>query len=91
VTLQVQVFVKVVTIVVGLGLIHGLIVLPIVYAAIPFKKTTSSNGEKKAIEGGKGVEPHQITIHTSPQLHRRRFDALPPPPQSCEEPILHKN
>uniref|UniRef100_A0A915EUE1 Uncharacterized protein n=1 Tax=Ditylenchus dipsaci TaxID=166011 RepID=A0A915EUE1_9BILA len=35
-----QVFVKVVILVVLLGLTHGLVVLPIVYAAIPFHKTT---------------------------------------------------
>ena len=35
---MVQVFVKVVTLVVGLGMIHGLLVLPIVYGALNFKK-----------------------------------------------------
>lgn len=39
---MVQVFVKVVLLVVMLGLIHGLFVLPIVYAAIPFKKATTT-------------------------------------------------
>lgn len=34
----IKVFVKVVTLVVSLGLFHGLIVLPIIFAWIPFKK-----------------------------------------------------
>ncbi|CAK5081923.1 unnamed protein product [Meloidogyne enterolobii] len=36
---MVQVFVKVIVLVISLGLFHGLVVLPIVYAAIPFKKS----------------------------------------------------
>ncbi|KAJ1361558.1 hypothetical protein KIN20_020837 [Parelaphostrongylus tenuis] len=35
---MVQVFVKVVVLVVFLGMCHGLIVLPVVFAALPFKK-----------------------------------------------------
>lgn len=39
-------FVKVVLLVVALGLVHGLVVLPIVYAAIPFKKAGGVLGKK---------------------------------------------
>ncbi|ETN74219.1 hypothetical protein NECAME_04084 [Necator americanus] len=37
---MVKVFVKVVVLVVFLGMCHGLIVLPVVFAALPFKKAT---------------------------------------------------
>uniref|UniRef100_A0A0K0EN34 SSD domain-containing protein n=1 Tax=Strongyloides stercoralis TaxID=6248 RepID=A0A0K0EN34_STRER len=59
---MVQVFVKVVTLVVGLGMIHGLIVLPIVYAALPFQKLAAN--EQKDIK--KKVVPvtDNISIHS---------------------------
>ncbi|PAV56771.1 hypothetical protein WR25_05027 [Diploscapter pachys] len=43
---MVQVFVKVVILVIGLGMVHGLFVLPIVFAALPFNKPPMSALEK---------------------------------------------
>nr|CDJ96693.1 Patched domain containing protein [Haemonchus contortus] len=48
---MVKVFVKVVVLVVFLGMCHGLIVLPVVFAALPFKKAKVSH-----------EKPHQLTI-----------------------------
>uniref|UniRef100_A0A7E4VBG7 SSD domain-containing protein n=1 Tax=Panagrellus redivivus TaxID=6233 RepID=A0A7E4VBG7_PANRE len=64
---MVQVFVKVVTLVVGLGMIHGLIVLPIVYGALNFNKSGKGGRKDKiapitfSTTGGK----HSIAITTS--------------------------
>ncbi|CAD6191482.1 unnamed protein product [Caenorhabditis auriculariae] len=43
---MVQVFVKVVILVIFLGMIHGLVVLPVVFAALPFNKVSSVNKPK---------------------------------------------
>ncbi|KAK0396036.1 hypothetical protein QR680_001538 [Steinernema hermaphroditum] len=43
---MVQVFVKVVTLVVSLGLFHGLVVLPVVFAMLPFDKTAHAVAPK---------------------------------------------
>ncbi|KAI1729686.1 patched family domain-containing protein [Ditylenchus destructor] len=66
---MVQVFVKVVTIVVSLGLIHGLIVLPIVYAAIPFKKDIKSAALAKRRLSQ--LAPTKIAIDNSPEMGRK--------------------
>ncbi|KAF7633542.1 SSD domain-containing protein, partial [Meloidogyne graminicola] len=43
---MVQVFVKVIVLVISLGLFHGLVVLPIIYAAIPFNKSKKAKSPK---------------------------------------------
>ncbi|WKX93300.1 hypothetical protein Q1695_010945 [Nippostrongylus brasiliensis] len=48
---MVKVFVKVVVLVVFLGMCHGLLILPVVFAALPFKKARVSK-----------EKPHQLTI-----------------------------
>lgn len=70
---MVQVFVKVVTLVVTLGMFHGLIVLPIVYASIPFNKLSAKNGGDKAIIARRqsSVAPTKIAITGTPQLERK--------------------
>ncbi|CAL2033165.1 unnamed protein product [Caenorhabditis brenneri] len=45
---MVQVFVKVVVLVIFLGMIHGLVVLPVVFAALPFTKTSGPQKKKVA-------------------------------------------
>lgn len=55
---MIQVFVKVVALVVVLGLLHGLVVLPIVYVALPFDKTMSRNEKHK-------VAPTTIAIEAA--------------------------
>uniref|UniRef100_A0A0N5A349 SSD domain-containing protein n=1 Tax=Parastrongyloides trichosuri TaxID=131310 RepID=A0A0N5A349_PARTI len=60
---MVQVFVKVVTIVVGLGMVHGLVVLPIVYAALPFHKEAtpdSGHDNKKVVPVTDNISIHSI-------------------------------
>ena len=69
--------------VIFLGLAHGLVVLPIVYATIPFKKHWSD--EKMLAEarnrgpwntgvaGERGIAPTKIAINPSPEYDRRRF------------------
>uniref|UniRef100_A0AC35EXL8 Uncharacterized protein n=1 Tax=Panagrolaimus sp. PS1159 TaxID=55785 RepID=A0AC35EXL8_9BILA len=67
---MVQVFVKVVTLVVGLGMIHGLIVLPIVYGGLNFvkndktKKSGSTNKISPIIFSTTAKE-HDIEINSS--------------------------
>uniref|UniRef100_A0A914EHS8 SSD domain-containing protein n=1 Tax=Acrobeloides nanus TaxID=290746 RepID=A0A914EHS8_9BILA len=46
---MIHVFIKVVALVVTLGLFHGLIVLPIVYVALPFDKTMAKDNKKDKI------------------------------------------
>lgn len=43
---MVKVFVKVVVIVVVLGLLHGLIILPVIFGAIPLRKRIVADVEK---------------------------------------------
>lgn len=65
---MVQVFVKVVVLVVGLGMIHGLLVLPIVYAALPFKKfneDSSSTNKVAPIVFSVTAKKHDIEINAS--------------------------
>lgn len=45
---MVQVFVKVVVLVIFLGMFHGLVVLPIVFSALPFTKTSGPQKKKVA-------------------------------------------
>ncbi|GMR36306.1 hypothetical protein PMAYCL1PPCAC_06501 [Pristionchus mayeri] len=54
---MVQVFVKVVVLVIFLGMVHGLIILPVVFAALPFSKTEGGHGH-----GHKGA--HKQSIHS---------------------------
>lgn len=71
---MVQVFVKVVTLVVSLGMIHGLIVLPIVYASIPFSKKSSSSEQdtkQKIIRRQSSVAPTKIAIQSTPEQPRK--------------------
>ncbi|KAI6230262.1 SSD domain-containing protein [Aphelenchoides fujianensis] len=63
---MVQVFVKVVTLVVALGMLHGLVVLPIVYAAIPFNKL-SGDQKQKIIRRQSSVAPTKIAIPSTPE------------------------
>lgn len=60
---MVQVFVKVVTLVVGLGMMHGLVVLPIVYTALPFSKIVP---EEQKHDKKKKIVPvtDNISIHS---------------------------
>ncbi|CAB3411294.1 unnamed protein product [Caenorhabditis bovis] len=58
---MVQVFVKVVVLVIFLGMIHGLIVLPVVFAALPFNKTT----------GPKKKEIHAIESHEAGPMPKK--------------------
>lgn len=57
-----------VTIVVFLGLIHGLVVLPIVYAAIPFHKSKKKNNLENSLSS---IGPIKIAIDNSPDSIRR--------------------
>lgn len=72
---MVQVFVKVVTLVVALGMLHGLVVLPIVYASIPFSKkisgTSSEDTKHKIIRRQSSVAPIKIAIQSSPEQQRK--------------------
>lgn len=58
---MVQVFVKVVVLVIFLGMFHGLVVLPVVFAALPFSKTSGPQKKKVApLEfGGAGPIPQK--------------------------------
>jgi hypothetical protein len=72
---MVQVFVKVVTLVVSLGMLHGLVVLPIVYASIPFSKKTSNaaseDTKQKIIRRQSSVAPIKIAIQSTPEPPRK--------------------
>ncbi|CAD5214727.1 unnamed protein product [Bursaphelenchus xylophilus] len=60
---MVQVFVKVVTLVVCLGLLHGLIVLPIIFAWIPFNKFNGNHEvAAKILRRKSSVAPTKIAI-----------------------------
>ncbi|KAI6195873.1 Protein CBR-PTR-18 [Aphelenchoides besseyi] len=67
---MVQVFVKVVTLVVALGMLHGLFVLPIVYAAIPFNKL-STDKKQKIIRRQSSVAPTKIAIPSTPEMPKK--------------------
>ncbi|KAH7694593.1 hypothetical protein AAVH_38357 [Aphelenchoides avenae] len=71
---MVQVFVKTVALVVALGLLHGLVVLPIIYAWIPFNKFDPSG--KKYDDAVKRsshprLGPTKIAIRSSPEVVKR--------------------
>jgi predicted RND superfamily exporter protein len=68
---MVQVFVKTVALVVALGLFHGLVVLPIVYAAIPFNKKISGVDTYRKASHHSGVTPTKIAIRSSPEVLRK--------------------
>uniref|UniRef100_A0AC35U7S7 SSD domain-containing protein n=1 Tax=Rhabditophanes sp. KR3021 TaxID=114890 RepID=A0AC35U7S7_9BILA len=59
---MVQVFVKVVTLVVGLGMIHGLVVLPVIYASLPFHKEKAETlpTKNKIIPVNDNISIHSI-------------------------------
>ncbi|CAD5210926.1 unnamed protein product [Bursaphelenchus okinawaensis] len=59
---MVQVFVKVVTLVVLLGLIHGLIILPIIFAWIPFNKFGTSASVRKIVRRQSSISPTKLAI-----------------------------
>lgn len=80
---MVQVFVKVVLLVVSLGMasgtevdvtnhfrlqLHGLVVLPIIYVAIPFNKYTAADGHNKVECRPSTVAPTKIAIASTPEL-----------------------
>ncbi|CAI4228550.1 unnamed protein product [Auanema sp. JU1783] len=54
---MVQVFVKVVVLVIFLGMCHGLIVLPVVFAALPFSKPSANTLKKKVHDSEKHGSP----------------------------------
>ncbi|KAE9552519.1 hypothetical protein FO519_004261 [Halicephalobus sp. NKZ332] len=65
---MVQVFVKVVTLVIGLGMLHGLLILPIVYAALPFKKFNENSGSTSKVSPivfSVTAKQHDIEINAS--------------------------
>ncbi|KAI6185049.1 Ptr-18 [Aphelenchoides bicaudatus] len=70
---------SIVTLVVGLGMIHGLIVLPIVYASIPFNKMskTVSDASEKIIRRQSSVAPTKIAIASTPEQERKLPLAIP--------------
>lgn len=81
-------FVKVVSLVVILGLIHGLVVLPIIYASIPFKKhrtvdekigkyiLKNKSAQNQTNNRRIAIAPTKISIDPSPEFNRKPIDYL---------------
>ncbi|VDK59980.1 unnamed protein product [Gongylonema pulchrum] len=66
---MVKVFVKVVVLVVMLGLIHGLIILPVVFGAIPLQKKVG-NIDRTTPLPQKVILLYSKTEHREPSCHR---------------------
>lgn len=64
-------FLQVVVLVIALGMIHGLIILPVVFAALPFSKAEGGHGH-----GHKGVHKVIIEYSTCKSSHDSNHDAL---------------
>ncbi|CAJ0959646.1 unnamed protein product, partial [Mesorhabditis belari] len=64
---MVAVFVKVVVLVIILGMIHGLIVLPVLYSALPFSKHKKSKSRMNTPRGSIG-NIHSINIRPQSQI-----------------------
>ncbi|KHN71324.1 Patched-related protein 9 [Toxocara canis] len=75
---MVKVFVKVVVLVVGLGLFHGLIVLPVVFGALPLgKKPLRSNSSTQKVH----VLAIDAPVVTKNELEKK--DSMEPRFQNC--------